>query len=274
MDWNKTKTIFIVVFSILNVFLYSMYVNSYNESKKLDVIGQTNIDDELKVAHIKIADLPTTVENTSYISGKTKLFSAQDTVGLAANQTFQFSPSKLVLTSKISIPYQLENVDTEHLTEFVQSYAPMGKEYKLFTIDEKSRVATFFQMANKQTIFYNESAYIKVKWDGNKQVTNYEQTAFKNLKSFGEESTLVTPNQAVKTLFKKGYLPEYSRVTKAELGYSTLVPLTETRVLSPTWRIHVEVPKNDKMVSEDMFINAVDGQYIDVSENKEALEAK
>lgn len=276
MDWNKTKTIFIIVFSILNVFLYSMYVNSYNEGKKVEVLGQTNIEDELKASHIKVDPLPTDVKEIAYISGKTKTFDEKDTVGLTDTQTFNYTMNGgLTLQSTLKTPYPLQKVTDTTLSTFVETYAPNGAVYKLFSIDKEKRIAIFFQTIQKHTIFYNESAYIKVMWNEENEVTGYVQTAFKNLTTFGEENTLISANQAVKTLFEKGYLPEYAHVKSAELGYSTLVPLTETRVLSPTWRIHVEVQVEDgKMKEVDLFVNAnaVDGQYIDMQDNKKQIE--
>ena len=54
MDWNKTKSIFIGVFLILNIFLYSQYLKSYNESKQLsEGLGEkTKIEAGLKEENI------------------------------------------------------------------------------------------------------------------------------------------------------------------------------------------------------------------------------
>lgn len=276
MDWNKTKTIFIIVFSILNVFLYSMYVNSYNEAKKLETLGQINVDDELKASHITIDQLPTDVKKISYISGKTRPFEEADLASYKDKQKFVISTSGLILRSTLITPYSLKEFNEASLNEFVTSHVPLGDEYKLFSIDKEKRIAIFFQTIQNHTIFYNESAYVKVTWNEDEAITGYEQTAFQNLKAFGEKNALIGANQAVKTLFEKGYLPEYARVKSAELGYSTLVPLTETRVLSPTWRIHVELKEKDGTIREaDFFVNAnaVDGQVIDMQENKESIES-
>ena len=60
MDWNKTKTIFIIVFSILNVFLLSLYLGRYNESQQMDKPSDTPISEKLAIDNIKIleTDLP------------------------------------------------------------------------------------------------------------------------------------------------------------------------------------------------------------------------
>ena len=52
MDWSKTKTIFIVVFLILNVFLVSTFISKVSESN-LDTLGQWTIDEQLKSENIK-----------------------------------------------------------------------------------------------------------------------------------------------------------------------------------------------------------------------------
>ena len=74
MDWSKTKTIFIIVFSILNVFLYSVYINNYNEEQELEVLGESNIESDLKNANISVGNLPVSTEKVTYVSGKINTF--------------------------------------------------------------------------------------------------------------------------------------------------------------------------------------------------------
>jgi regulatory protein YycI of two-component signal transduction system YycFG len=67
-------------------------------------------------------------------------------------------------------------------------------------------------------------------------------------------------------LHQKGLLKPKSKITNIELGYSTLVQLAASQVLTPTWRIVV----NDK---EDFFVNAFEGQVINFnSDEKKAVE--
>lgn len=63
------------------------------------------------------------------------------------------------------------------------------------------------------------------------------------------------PLKAIETLHQNGILKPKSNVTKVELGYSTLVQLTASQVLAPTWRIVV----NGK---DNLFVNAFEGQII------------
>ncbi|GEK33718.1 hypothetical protein KSI01_12510 [Kurthia sibirica] len=150
------------------------------------------------------------------------------------------------------------------------SYA--GNSYVLWSIDLENREATFFQVTDDHIVFYNQSAAIKVYWSAKNEVTKYEQTMFNTLKPVGEKSSLIKASQAVKTIFEKGYLKDDTVITLAELGYSTLVPLTETQVLSPTWHIQTSIPNGKKgKLDVDFFVNAVDGQVLEIEKNIEFI---
>src|SRR6056297_2871852 len=52
LDWSKTKSIFIIVFLILDIFLLTLFINKYNESQ-YDFLGETKFEDRLQVDNIK-----------------------------------------------------------------------------------------------------------------------------------------------------------------------------------------------------------------------------
>lgn len=267
MDWNKTKTIFIVVFSILNVFLYSVYVNNYNTDQKLDVIGASSIETDLKGANISIGNLPTATEKITYVSGMIKTFEKKDLQMLSESQSITLRDGNII-EARLKSPKKLTDITTKTLTEFVENTVYQGNDYKLWSINEEQREATFFQFTEGQFIFYNQSASLKVHWTEDKKVTNYEQTHFGSLKPVGEKISYIKPIQAVKSIFEKGYLKDNTKINSVELGYSTLVPLTETQVLSPTWHIQATVPNDDGSKEEkNFFVNAIDSQILDIEKN-------
>ncbi|MFJ8264040.1 two-component system regulatory protein YycI [Rummeliibacillus sp. NPDC094406] len=274
MDWNKTKTIFIIVFSILNVFLYTMYVNKYNEDMKIEFIGETdNISNRLKEENITFKGQTDESENVSYISGKIKQFS-QDELSHLQNQHIQIH-NGTDLESKIISPTPLTEITDESLTDFVEHNVYKGGSYKLWKINKEEKEAIFFQSSENRMIYYNQNAEIKIHWNDDLEITRYEQKMFDSLKSFGEKYTL-NSTEAVKAILANGYLPANSTVTKTQLGYSTLVLLTETQVLSPTWYIHVVLPKDKKGEKKevDYFVNAVDGTIVDIEQNAKETELK
>lgn len=269
MDWSKTKTIFIIVFSILNVFLYSVYVSNYNEDQKLDVIGESSIESDLKSANITMNKLPTATEKITYISGKIKTFENVDLQDVPKNQIVTIRDENII-EGTLKTPLQLEAITGKLLTEFVENSIYKGQYYKLWSINTTNNEATFFQVTDGQTIFYNQSASIKLHWSEKKEITNYEQTYFGSLKPVGEKTAYIKPVQAIKSIFEKGFLKDNTTINSVDLGYSTLVPLTETQVLSPTWHIQATVPNEDgKKEEKSFFVNAIDSQILDIEKNIE-----
>lgn len=267
MDWSKTKTIFIIVFSILNVFLYSVYINNYNEEQELEVLGESNIESDLKNANISVGNLPVSTEKVTYVSGKINTFDNFDFDQVTKNQIITVSDN-MIIEGTMKKPEKLEALNEKTLTEFLKRTVFKGEEYRLWQIDKSAREATFFQVMNDKTIFYNQSATIKVYWSEKEEITKYEQTMFGSLKAVGEKSMLIKPIQAIKTIFEKGYLKDHTTISFVNLGYSTLVPLTETQVLSPTWHIRAMVPdENGRKKQQDFFVNAVDNQILDIEKN-------
>ncbi|AMA61907.1 two-component system regulatory protein YycI [Kurthia gibsonii] len=267
MDWSKTKTIFIIVFSILNVFLYSVYINNYNEEQELEVLGESNIESDLKNANISVGNLPVSTEKVTYVSGRINTFDNFDFDQVTKNQIITVSDN-MIIEGTMKKPEKLEALNEKTLTEFLKRTVFKGEEYRLWQINKSAREATFFQVMNDKTIFYNQSATIKVYWSEKEEITKYEQTMFGSLKAVGEKSMLIKPIQAIKTIFEKGYLKDHTTISFVNLGYSTLVPLTETQVLSPTWHIRAMVPdENGRKKQQDFFVNAVDNQILDIEKN-------
>jgi len=272
LDWNKAKTIFIIVFSILNIFLYYMYVNRYNEAQSVPVIGDTDFSTRLKDENITIKNKPAATINVSYISGKIKKFNMLELAQLK-NQKLHIGNNDTEIVSKITKPMPLTSLSANNITQFVEKNVYKGRSYRLWKIDKLNKVATFFQVSDNRTIYYNQNAAVKVHWNDANEITNYEQRMFDSLKSFGEKGTLIEPEKAIKAILNKGYLMPNSTITKIELGYSTLVPLTQIQVLAPTWYIHVELPKDKKGIKNevDYFVNA-DGTIVDIEHNAKERE--
>ena len=83
MDWNKTKTIFIIVFLILDVFLLSQLVKK-NTTSQYSFKKDASIEEQLKEAGIQYEPLPLDKDKGKHylLSVKTKKFSKEETDGL------------------------------------------------------------------------------------------------------------------------------------------------------------------------------------------------
>jgi regulatory protein YycI of two-component signal transduction system YycFG len=268
LDWNKTKTIFIIVFAILNVFLYSLYLNRYNEAKKVEVLGETSIEEQLEADNISFESGPDTTKET-YVSGNIRVYVAKELKPMD-NQTYEIlNNTELVSTFEKPVPLgSLE--DTTNLKGFVDKNVLDGSSYELFNVDEKEKKAIFFQTINKRQIFFNQNALLTIYWNEQNEVYKYEQTGFEELEdNFDQTEKLLPDERAVEVLYQRDLLKPNSTISTISLGYSTLVQLTETQVFAPTWRVRVELQDGTK---EDYFVNAVEGKIIEFNKEPEEPE--
>ena len=263
MDWNKTKSIFIFVFLILNIFLYSQYLGSRNEEKKLEVIGETTkIEAQLKEENITYSALPSNVESASYLSGKVKQFTKEDVPTVGNPNIIIENETKVYATYPVPVELQTGN-DLERFLPFMQNYVYEGASYTLWQINEDERSAMFFQRVNNRALFYNIGAVVKLYWNTDGEIYGYEQTMLEKTEELEQKETILSPIQVIQILYSKNLLKPDSQISSMKLGYSTLVQLTQTQVFAPTWEVYVKTKENGE---EQYFVNAVEGKVIDIEQ--------
>lgn len=259
MDWNKTKTIFIVVFLILNVFLYYQYLSSYNEAQKVELLIEKKIDAMLQDDNIKYSDLPNVIKTAPYISTKVKTFTKED-LPESSNQS-----GKIIENNKFQITFKKPiylglSVTKDRLNEFSKQYIPSNDAYILWEINSEEKYALFFQRVNDKTFYYNVNGYIKLYWNDNNEVTHYEQTMLEKIEALEQQEIILQPLEVLEVLYARNLLKPNSTVTTMNLGYSTFVQITETQVFTPTWEVRVKLEDGKE---EILFINAVAGKVIE-----------
>lgn len=269
MDWSKTKSIFIGVFLILNVFLYTQYLNTYNEAQKLELLGTNNdIEARLKEENIKYSDLPESIDTAPYISAKVKKYSL-DELPANSNETYKLiSDNKLEVTFKAPIKL-ISTKQAAPLNDFLRQYVNEGQSFELWEIDEEARVATFFQRFNDHVLYYNENGEVKVYWNENGEVYMYEQSMLENIQEIKQNKSIIPPLQVLQTLYAKNLLKPNAHITTVKLGYSTLIRVTQTQVLTPTWKVRVKAADGKE---EQYFVNAIEGKVIDILQDIQDVE--
>lgn len=264
MDWSKTKTIFIFVFSILNIFLYFLYLEQHTEAQNVQVAGKTSIEDLMRQENITY-NVPEVVKNDfSYISADVKTFSEDELEGLEG-QSITIVDQTHIESDMIDQALIRNSKEEPYFTEFLTKYVWSGSEYELWDIDEEDQKAIFFQKVNGEPIFYSPNATLTIHWNEDYEVTYYEQRMLEKFSSDNRKKEVLTQDEAVASLATRGYLKQDSKVLKVTPGYSSLVQLTGKQVFAPTWNIRVELKDG---TIEDHFINAIEGKVIDFQLDK------
>lgn len=266
MDWSKTKTIFIIVFSILNVLLCFLYLNRNANIENLEVAGKTSMEDVLKQENITYKLPPFVDKEASFVSADVVDFNKESLKDLKGQKTSIMSDNLLrsTLTDKIT----LEEAKKDDFKSFLSQYVLNGTEYVLWKVAEEQKKAFFFQQFEGRPIYYSPSAMLEVSWDDDEIIQSYEQRMLKKFANFNKKD-LLSPLEIIGSLASRGLLKQNSEVTNVKMGYSTLVRLTETQVFAPTWDVQVKLENGEK---EHHFLSANEGKVIEFQLEKDPEE--
>ena len=261
MDWSKTKSIFIVVFLILNVFLYYHYLRVYNESQRVELLSEKKIESILNEENITYKNLPSTINEAPYILGTVKTYALNEL------PPQQFVSYKLVteshLQAMISKPISLgTDITTVKLNDFLQQFVYEGSQFKLWEIDEEMRTATFFQQVNEHTLYYNMSGYVKIHWNVDNEIFMYEQSMLEKVEPKEPKKKIIAPLQIIDELYTENLLKTGAEIVDIKLGYSSLLQITQTQLFTPTWEVRVKTDGEE----QTFFVNAVDPKVIEFNE--------
>ncbi|PEB42990.1 two-component system regulatory protein YycI [Bacillus pseudomycoides] len=266
MDWNRIKTIFIVTFFILDLFLVFQFIQK-QDSNQLELMAETKVDQQLKDDKITIGDFPKEPKKDSFITAKNKEFKEEDIRSLK-NQTVTLRDLNTI-ESKLKEPLlNAKTLSKDKYSEFLKNYVLDGQKYE-FGKAEATKIY-FFQKYKDKPIFYNDHGMIVVDVNEKGEFISYTQTMLTDLKEMGKnekvkEQEIITAQTALENLyFKKDEIKQNTHFKEAQIGYATLVAssASNTQVLAPTWNL-----KTDRKV--DYFVNAIEGQVIKLGKEKE-----
>ena len=268
MDWSKSKSIFIVVFLILNIFLYTQYVDVYTQGQKVEVLSEKTTEAKLKDENITYMPLQDNVEKFSYLSGEMRDFGENE---IPSNNLVDIKIiDDYIASGTFKKPIVLKDTLNEtNLQTFASMSIHEGDKYMLWDIFEDERYALYFQKINDRMLYYNSSGYLKVYWNENNEIYAYEQTMLENIEQLKKKDNIIPQIQALQALYSRNFLKPDSRVIHMNLGYSTLVQITKTQVFAPTWEVRVQ--NTDGQV-EEHFVNAFEGKVLEFEKSSSALE--
>ncbi|MGZ4161288.1 MAG: two-component system regulatory protein YycI [Neobacillus sp.] len=264
MDWSKIKTIFIITFLILDVYLLYQFLK-IRDANKYEVITEASVEEKLKADEIQYVELPKAVIKDQYLSAKPKLFNKSDISKLKGQVATVKNGTTIesVLEKPVQISSKFEPAD---LSNFIKDNLLYGDHYQFWEKSDKLNTITYFQENDNYPFYKNINGMITFKLNSDDQIVSYEQTYLEEIEKLTAKEEILPPLKAIETLHQKGLLKPKSKITKIELGYSTLIQLAASQVLAPTWRFVVD----DK---ESLFVNAFEGQIIQFnSDEKKSVE--
>lgn len=263
MDWSRIKTIFILAFLILDVFLLSQFMNKH-KTNQFEVKNDVSLEEKLKTDGIEYGELSKDAVQDQYMNANTKVFTEKDVADLK-HQKISIEDDS-VIHSTLKTPILLnEKKDLTELNTFIKSNVLNGDQYGFWDYDEKAGTITYYQKFKDRLFFMNRSAHLVFYVNEDMEVESYLQTMLETIEPISDKEEVLTALRALEAMYKRGILKPDSRIERAELGYYTLVNMEATQVLTPTWHFVVE-HNNEK---SSLLVNAFEGQVIQASTSTE-----
>jgi len=259
MDWSRIKTIFILTFLVLNIYLVYQFMNT-RDAAQYEIIKEASLEEKLKNDSIRYPELPET-KKERYISVRTKVFKNEE-LDKTKGQVIDLGDGTSI-EAKLAKPIKLSSkFEPAELSGFIKSNIFSGEQYKFWKKDDETKTITYYQQYDNKTFYYNSNARLTLYVNENNEVVSYRQTYLEVIdEQLSDEEELLTPLRAMETLYKKGLLKPKSEITKVELGYSTLVSLTASHVVTPTWRLVLDGKEN-------LFVHAFEGRVIPLTDGE------
>ncbi|WP_158638635.1 two-component system regulatory protein YycI [Metabacillus litoralis] len=262
MEWNKTKTIFILAFLILDIFLA---IEFYKLQYKTDyeIMKEATIEEKLAVENITYKKKLPEVEGKSfYITAKSKEFTLEE---LPKNQTLVLSSSSNSFRSinmEFDNPLPIPETNLENrINQILKDHILYGDKYQYWYTDGVSENIICIQRYGGRNIFQSKDDHIgMVIFQVEKnQIVGYEQSLLEDIKEVEEKESAVPALKAIEALYNKNFLTANSEVKNIQYGYYTHIPLTNQQILAPTWHIIVET---DTKETKDFYVNALEGDVL------------
>ncbi|WP_202081542.1 two-component system regulatory protein YycI [Caldalkalibacillus salinus] len=250
MDWSRTKTILIAAFLVLNIFLGYQLWEKKTRVMELAYLNEGSIEEVLS-----LRDIETEIELTSEPLDMPQLNATvltHELLEIKGNEGQQIHVQKDQLTASFTDTIDIfDPFDEDAFEEDILSTVTYGDQYVYDHTNHQS--IEYVQYYNDFPIFLGTLSF-NMESGGPTVVTGYEQVYYHVVNS-GTEQTVLPLFHSIRTLLDNQVIPPFSTIKEAQLGYYSQVHEGENQVLTPVWRIIIEV--NDQRMQA--FVNAYTG---------------
>lgn len=272
MNWSRTKSIFIICFLLLDVFLvFEMYMRQQDESVE-DVSDSGSKYSNYKAETV----IPSLPKDVTFLRGtridfnqqKDALVQLTDRKEDAEKQKITLEEDGRQLTGLFSTPKVLGNVKkNEDIQNTLLSMVYQGQDYKFWELGADKSTVKFVQTYRNRPVYVSTRNRLQmldftVQDD---QVTGFHQNYFKLSSNQNNQVDLINAEQAIKYLADRTDLVGYStlHIKAIELCYLNTVGdgSADPLIFVPAW--HITIRTNGH--TSDYFVNAVSGNVQSVN---------
>lgn len=267
MQWGQIKTLLILSFLLLDIYLLFQFTEKQQQAD-LSVLehSESTIEEQLSAENIGVPQLSNKEYNETFISVEPRLMLKEELNDLSdlENQENEVIQNKLII-SEIDEPISIPKEPTkDKMVALLEGLTLFPEEYSYWNWDKDANVLIYFQKKLDRPIYYNQNGLLLIFLNEKNEISHYTQTVLGEYEENKDKRKLITPMRAIETLYEADAFNNNDEISSVEIGFHTRVPLDNgVQVFAPTWNVRV----NDE---SNYFVNAIE-EFIFSSEHQEFL---
>lgn len=255
MQWGQIKTLFILCFLILDIFLLHHFIN--NPNAEYENTEEFPREENLRINVNGLDQVPEeTPSEESMLYAQRKEFSEEnmEEIEQLPGQKSIVIDQHLII-SEFESPLKMD-IDKLNADDVLRSHIWNKEDYQYFGKDKRTNTLIFFQEMDRP-IYFNLSGVLLIQLNEEDEAVRYVQTNLEKADEQPSPEEINKPLEAVSVLyFNDGLIMSGDEITdEVTLGYHNLLPLPNgVQVLAPTWEVKVNEEKF-------FYVNAIESHY-------------
>ncbi|MFD1851020.1 two-component system regulatory protein YycI [Oceanobacillus bengalensis] len=258
MQWGHIKTLFILSFLLLDIYLLLQFIDKTKEAD-FGILDrqEASIEDQLQAENISInADLEmNNVTEETYILASQESFEEVEIAQLEGlkGQTSTVISNKFIV-SQFDRPIAVDkDISQEGVNQLLVDKVLHYDAYTFWDWNKDLNIMIFFQKQGIRPVYFNENGILLVYLNSDNEMTHYTQTLLGEPKpQGGGTKALIPPIEAIEVLYNNNHLKPDDAITDVGIGYYSRFTSEVEQVFAPTWRVTVNEERN-------YFVNAMEG---------------
>ncbi|WP_051330771.1 two-component system regulatory protein YycI [Aneurinibacillus terranovensis] len=233
MDWSRAKTILILSFLLLDIFLAYQIISAQNrwiETEPQSELIPSSFDELLKTRHITLkADISKDTPEMHYIN--IRFTSLSEYVQMLPDQRIESNGNGVISVFPNPVPVS-DSINQEDWLKNTQPYIAFLPGY---VYDKERSTPTVRRYLQLNQVYPMFSAPLEIVVD-HKKALGYRQIHMQVINQ-GMGRKVISAYTALRTLLDNGYIRYGEEITGISIGYYGHTYDADIQVLAPVWRV-------------------------------------
>lgn len=267
MDFKKIQIIFLAIFVVIDIFLFSLFHQNDNlQTENNNKGSDAEIIKQLPNDQISVEPKLSTKSQTGYYLSAVYDDTLPNAKDQLRNQKVTYANNTLRSTFKR--PIGLYSDDYESILNKLMkksSFITHGDEYEYSSDLSTKDTVVYVQTTDEGNLFGAHHGQITFDINSDHLLEGYTQSYMSDVSILREKSDIISPAKALVWLYQYNAIPDNSKVKWVKLYYTQLLSIKNNVVLIPTWIIGYKSADSNDITTKR--INAFNGAILSGSGN-------